>query len=260
MWSMTQAHSSSKLNPSMTQRAVMAQALGVLAVLGASSIWLSYTLAGFGGAAAPHDAALATAMLVLMGTAGVLVGLRRSTYPHDRLGLCNVVTATRGAGICSLAGLVFVPGALDALGWVLVMLAAITLALDGLDGWLARRSGLRSDFGARFDVESDVAFAMVLALLAWQADKAGLWFVALGVLRPAFLAAGLVWPALRISLPDAYRRKAMAAMQMTVQVVLLAPIVAPPASALIAAALLVAMILSFAADIRWQIHQHRRVK
>ena len=254
---MTHLQHPSKLQPSLAQRAVMAQALGMLAVLLPLAIWLSYALAQFGGAPAPHDAALATATLLMLGSGGVLLGLRRGAYPHDRLGLCNVVTATRGAGICILAGLVFVPNALGALGWTLVSLAAATLALDGLDGWLARRSGLRSEFGARFDVESDVAFAFVLALLAWQADKAGLWFVALGLLRPAFLAASLAWPALRIPLPDAYWRKAMAAMQMIVQVAVLAPIVAPPASHLIAGGLLSIMVMSFAVDIRWQIRQQR---
>jgi len=252
---MLNPQSPSKLAPTVAQRSVMVQALGTLAVLVPMATWLSYNLAELGGSTMPKDAAMATATLLGLGSMGVLMGLSRGAYPHDRLGLCNVVTVTRGAGICILAGLIFVPHALIGLGWLLVVLAGLTLALDGLDGWLARRSGLRSDFGARFDVESDVAFALVLALLAWQADKVGLWFVALGLLRPAFLGASMLWPALRAPLPDAYWRKAMAAMQMSVQVALLAPLVQPPVSGLIAGALLLAMVLSFAVDIRWLLGQ-----
>lgn len=251
MTAMRHIQNPARLAAGIAQKPVMLQAVGTLALLAPMAIWLSYYLAVLGGSGAPKDAALATSVLLVFGGVAVLMALRRGAYPHDRLGLCNVVTVTRGAGICILAGLIFVPQALNGLGWLLVLLAGLTLALDGLDGWLARRSGLRSDFGARFDVESDVAFAIVLALLAWQAEKVGLWFVALGLLRPAFLAAAMLWPALRTPLPDAYWRKAMAAMQMSVQVALLAPIVVPPVSALVAGTLLVVMVLSFAVDIRW---------
>lgn len=258
MTTMTQTQTPPEPATIMVHRSVMVQAIGTLGVLGPVAIWLSYALAQFGGAPAPQDAALATAALLVLGSAGVVLALWRGAYPHDRLGWCNVVTATRGAGICILAGLVFVPNALGTLGWALTGLAAITLALDGLDGWLARRSGLRSEFGARFDVESDVAFATVLALLAWQADKVGPWFVALGLLRPAYLAASLFLPAMRIPLPDAVWRKCMAAMQMIVQVAILAPVILPPASSLIAGALLSVMVVSFAVDIRWQFRQQGR--
>ena len=45
--------------------------------------------------------------------------------------------------------------------------------LDGVDGWLARAIALASDFGARFDMETDALFILVLAVLAWQFGKAG---------------------------------------------------------------------------------------
>jgi phosphatidylglycerophosphate synthase len=167
----------------------------------------------------------------------------------------------RAAGIAALAGLLVVPGALDpvgGLGWILVALAALVLALDGADGWAARRSGLRSTFGARFDVEADVAFALVMAALAWQAGKVGVWFLALGGLRPAFLLARALWPQLRTPLPEAMWRKRVAAVQMVVQVVLMAPVIVPPVSYLLAGVLLAGVILSFAVDIRWLLRQPRR--
>lgn len=252
---MTHISFTSKLAADVALRAVLSQAVGLFVVLAPLSVLLSYFMAEVAGADAPHGAALATAVLMGLGCIAVLAGLWRGAYPHDRLGLCNVATATRGAGICVLAGLTLVPNAVAELGWALVALAALTLFLDGLDGWLARRSGLHSRFGARFDVESDVAFSIMLAVLLWQADKVGLWFVAIGLLRPAYLFASIFLPALRIPLPDAYWRKCMAAIQMSIQVALLTPVVQPPFSEIIAATLLFVMILSFAVDIRWQWRQ-----
>ncbi len=257
---MTHLHSSSKLAADVALRTVLSQAVGLFVVLVPMSVWLSYTMAELAGAHAPHGAALATAVLMGLGCTAMLAGLWRGAYPHDRLGLCNVATAARGAGICVLAGLILVPNAVAELGWPLVSLATLTLFLDGLDGWLARRSGLHSRFGARFDVESDVAFSIVLAVLLWQADKVGLWFVAIGFLRPAYLLASVMLPALRIPLPDAYWRKSMAAIQMSVQVALLTPFVLPPFSGIIAATLLLVMVLSFAVDIRWQWRQQDLLK
>ncbi len=51
-----------------------------------------------------------------------------------------------------------------------------------LDGWLARRSRMASDFGARFDMEVDALLVMVLSILAWQFGKAGPWVLRVGTL------------------------------------------------------------------------------
>ena len=45
-------------------------------------------------------------------------------------------------------------------------------ALDGVDGWLARRRGMSSAFGARFDMEIDALLVQVLAILVWRYGKA----------------------------------------------------------------------------------------
>ena len=231
-----------------------------LAVLTPLACAASAGLALAGNAVQAALPAAVTLALCVAGGALILRGLGSESYPHDRLGLCNMITMTRGAGIAVLAGLVAAPQALAAggvFGWAVLALAVIVLALDGLDGWLARRSGLRSRFGARFDVESDVIFAIVMAALAWQADKVGAWFLLLGLLRPAFLLAGAIWPVLRAPLPDRRWRKVMAALQMSVQVALLAPLVTPPLSSGLGAGILMAMLMSFAIDIRWLILRGR---
>jgi hypothetical protein len=109
------------------------------------------------------------AMAYLLAAAAVGDLLRR-TYPHPTLGLCNVVTLGRlvivGVLTAALVAGGGAPGAVFAL-------AALALALDGVDGWLARRHGRVSGFGARFDMEVDSAFALVLALHALVSGTAG---------------------------------------------------------------------------------------
>jgi phosphatidylglycerophosphate synthase len=235
--------------------AVRAQAALVLALLIPAAAAGSFLLARTAQATVPVLAAVVTAAICVVGGAIIWSGLRMVFFPHDRLGLCNMITMARGAGIAVLAGLAVTPSALEALPWIswlLVAVAALTLGLDGVDGWAARRSGLGSRFGARLDVETDVAFAIVVALLAWQSDKVGAWFLLLGALRPAYLLAGMIWPALQAPLPPAFWRKFMAAMQMTIQVALLAPVIVAPVSTLLGLVLLAAMAASFAVDILGQ--------
>ena len=148
----------------------------------------AFGLASHGGAEHAAVAALLAACMVLPAGVLVLRGFQRLAYPHARLGMCNIVTLMRGAVIAALAGLLAVPDALAVLGYPLAALAALVLALDGVDGWAARRAGLASHFGARLDVETDVAFALVMAALAVALDKVGPWFLLLGLLRPIFFA------------------------------------------------------------------------
>jgi len=241
--------------PHRRQGGVLMQASAVLVGLVPLAMVLSFVLAAREGAPSPMLPALLSGGIAALGGAAVLWGLRVDFYPHDRFGLANIITLARGAGIAALAGLVVTP--LQGGGWTIPLIAAALLALDGLDGRIARKSGLASRFGARFDMESDVAFALVLALLAWQADKAGVWFLLLGLLRPLYLGAARLWPELNTPLPPSRRRKTAAGLQMAGQVLVLAPVVVPPISVVLAGVLLAGMMLSFAVDIRWQVRQGR---
>lgn len=184
------------------------------------------------------------------GWALVLNGLRTEHFGHARFGLCNVITASRASGVAVLLGLLAVPATVAALGWGLVVFALVVLCLDFFDGPAARRSGLTSAFGARFDMETDVAFALTLAAIAVQLGNVGWWFMALGALRPAFLVGGFIWPWLRAPLAPALWRKSVAAVQMSVQVILILPVMSSPVSDMLAGALLAGVALSFCIDIR----------
>jgi phosphatidylglycerophosphate synthase len=190
---------------------------------------------------------LATMTLVLtLGARGLRLG-----HPFARLGPANQITLLR-AGIMALtaATLTLPDGLADRplLAWVLVAIVTVGLALDGVDGWLARRTGLASPFGARFDMEVDAALAAILCLLAILSGKAGLWLIPLGFLRYAWVLAGLALPWLTAPLPERLSRKAICVLQIAVLTTLLAPVITPPFSVIPAITALTALIWSFGRD------------
>ena len=137
---------------------------------------------------------------------------------------------------------------------LLVSLAAIALALDAVDGWVARRTRTTSTLGARFDGEVD-AF-LILVLSVYVARSAGAWVLAIGAARYAFLAAGWVLPWMREPLPPRYWRKVVAATQGIVLTIAAADVLplALTQAALVAALALLAE--SFGRDV-WWLWSHR---
>ena len=224
-------------------------ARGALAAIGAASFALL--------AAAP----LATRALglgpfyaakVLAGFAAaalLVVACLPAHRPFTRFGPANLVTLARVAAVALLAGLVGEGGAPELAAFACAV-GALVVLLDAVDGRLARATAMASPFGARFDLETDAALVMVLAVLAWQLDRAGLWVLASGLARYVFVAAGRVRPWLRRPLEPSFRRKTAAAVQMGALVIALAPGLARPASAFVAAVALALLGASFAIDIR----------
>ena len=74
----------------------------------------------------------------------------------------NLLTLSRGILILPIAGILL--GGRILLPLVLYGVAVLT---DGLDGWLARRSGRMSDFGATLDAVVDNVLSIAIALFMW---------------------------------------------------------------------------------------------
>jgi phosphatidylglycerophosphate synthase len=126
-----------------------------------------------------------------------------------------------------------------------------------VDGWLARRHGLTSSFGARFDMETDAAFALVLALNALATGAAGPVVLLLGLMRYAFVAAAAVLPWLNAPLPERYSRKTVCVVQIAALILIQVPgVPAPLASALVLCAA-AALVWSFAVDVAYLRHGRR---
>lgn len=195
--------------------------------------------------------------LSLFGVIAVTVTATVAAYhPFPRFGAANAATTARAALTALLAGLVVTPHA-EGFGWSLAGLAGLALALDGVDGWLARRQGLSSAFGARYDMEVDAVLILLLAFAAAAAHKAGPWVLASGLIRYLFVAAGWAWPSLAAPLPPSLRRKAVCVIQTAALGLLLLPPVVPPVSTAIAAAALAALTWSFAVDLGWLVRRAR---
>jgi len=179
-------------------------------------------------------------------------------HPHARFGAGNRVTLWRFAMTTLFFALLGEPLAQhEALVWALVVAATSTALLDAVDGALARRSGLASEFGARFDMETDAWFTLVLCMLVLHLDKAGGWVLASGLMRYVFVAAARLWPWLGAPLPATRRRQAVCVLQITVLIVCLGPVIPAAAAALLAAFGLAALASSFAIDVRWLHRAHR---
>ena len=164
-----------------------------------------------------------------------------------KFGIANQITLVRAILVAGLAILVGHPPT-SAEAWRIVSIATVAAVLDGLDGWVARRTGTVSAFGMRFDMETDAALILVLAVLVWQFGKAGPWVLLSGVLRYCFVAAGWLLPWMRAPLSSTLRGKFICVVQIIALIVALAPAIPPSASSLVAAVGLVALCYSFLVD------------
>lgn len=165
-------------------------------------------------------------------------------------GAANTVTLVRGVLTLLLLALLGAPAS-AALAWFVVAVAAVAVALDGVDGKLARARNEASAFGARFDMETDALLILVLAALVWQLDKAGAWILLAGLLRYVFVAASYALPWLGAALPPSRRRQAVCVVQIVSLIGALVPYVPARESAALALVGLAFLVWSFAIDVAW---------
>jgi phosphatidylglycerophosphate synthase len=215
-------------------------------------------------------AAAATLLLVLGGVVRTLPGMAGLTlfvglvvaverllaghHPYPRLGAANRITLARAGVACLIASRALDPATLGtAEQWMVVALAGGALLLDGTDGWAARRQGLSSAFGARFDMEIDAFAIAVLTIMVVKAAAVPCWVLAIGAMRYLYLGAGRILPILRQPpAPRAFadrRRKTIAVVQSLALLYSLVPLTPPRWAATACALALCLLVYSFAADI-----------
>lgn len=224
---------------------------GALASVAACAVAAATLGLALGGA----DSAALALVFFLAGAGVMLAALPQ--YPHRRFGPANAVTLFRLALVAALAGALWRATGAEPAAAAVVAVAALALVLDGIDGWLARRTGLVSAFGGRFDMEVDCVLALTLSVAALASGKVGAWVLLHGLARYLFWAAALVLPWLAGPLPERWTRKAICVVQIVALIALVSPLVGPALAPPLAAAVLAAVAWSFAADIR-TLHRGRR--
>lgn len=168
----------------------------------------------------------------------------------DAFGPANRVTSVRAFLVVMIAAFVG-ESVTGAQLWSIIGLAILILVLDGVDGRLARRSGQASPVGARFDLETDAALTLVLAVLCWETGKAGVWILAIGLMRYGFVAAMRFFPWIRRPLPYSRRRQTICVLQLSGLLAVVSPLFPVPLSSAVGLATLALIASSFAIDIDW---------
>ena len=212
--------------------------LAVLGAAGVAAIWAGYGLPAIGAITALAYLVISTALL--------LVALQRRRAP--RFGWANVVTATRSALVGIITGLVTASFIAPISVPLLVGLTIPALALDAVDGWVARRTGTATELGARFDMEVDAFLLLVLS--ASVAQTLGLWVMAIGLMRYVFVAVGWILPWLRAQLPYRYWRKVVTAVQ-GIALTLAASGLFPGIAGIVVGIALALLVESFGRDVLW---------
>ena len=188
----------------------------------------------------------------LMTNAGLALAL--SHYRADRLRPADWVTLTRATLAVGVAALVADSFSQHVPVTPLVSLAAVALALDAVDGWVARRTRTTATMGERFDGEVDALLILILSV--YVARSLGPWVLAIGAARYVFLAAGWPLPSMRAELPPRFWRKTVAAVQGVVLTLAAAHILSAAVNRMLLALALALLAESFGRDV-WWLHRRR---
>ncbi|KUG61704.1 hypothetical protein AVL61_02025 [Kocuria rosea subsp. polaris] len=196
---------------------------------------------------------------------GVLGAVVRSTVRRrgEPYGPADRVTVGRSV-LVALAAALLPVGLAPVLGqdagrpaeawcWAVFAVALPAWLLDGVDGWVARRTGTATHAGARLDQEVDAALLLVLSVAV--AARLGLpgagWVVLIGAMRYLFLLGLRVRPAWRRGLPFSSYRRVVAGIQGGVLLGALVPLIPLPLAVTAVAVALVLLLVSFGRDVRW---------
>jgi len=230
-------------------RTVQREAIGWAALWGILVLPLAALAAG-GVSSVPMTAWLTAVAYLVVTTLLLMRGLRRHGAVH--FGPANAVTSLRSTIVGLIAGLVVASFVAPVPVSLLVGLTVPALALDAVDGWVARRTRSTSELGARFDMEVDAFLLLVLS--TYVARDLGLWVLTIGLLRYAFVAVGWMLPWFRARLPYRYWRKVVTAVAGIALALAVAGAPVPVAAVAVGVALAL-LLESFGRDVVWLVRR-----
>jgi phosphatidylglycerophosphate synthase len=217
--------------------AVLFGVLTTVALLGVLSLTTGLGVAG-----------LAVGVCAGWGATAAIVGGR---IRSGRQGLlpADSVTLSRALLSAGIAGLVAGSFVQPIPPSAVVVLAAAALALDAVDGRVARHTRTVTPLGARFDGEVDAFLILVLSVAV--ARSLGGWVLAIGLARYGLLVAGWAISWLRAPLPPRYWRKVVCAVQGIVLTVAASGLLPRLVAMVAVAAALLLLTESFGRDVIW---------
>lgn len=186
---------------------------------------------------------------------GGLAAALATTLGRHVPGPADAVTTVRAVLACGV--LVLTADALVATPHTtaLVAMGATALALDAVDGKVARRTGSATPWGARYDMEVD-AFLIAVLSVHVAAQTHWWWVLGIGAMRYAFVAAGRVWSWLRRPSPPRWSAKAVAAIQGITLLMAASGLLPAAWNALLLGAALALLVESFGRQC-WWLWRHR---
>src|SRR3954470_24587204 len=87
------------------------------------------------------------AAAVFASVVAIVLTFMATHHPFPKFGVANQVTMARAALVALVAGFISEPHA-PAYAAAAALISGVTTLLDGVDGWLARRTSMVSPFGA----------------------------------------------------------------------------------------------------------------
>ena len=192
---------------------------------------------------------IAISLLVYGAISGAIVLGLPLHLPHLRFGPANRLSLLRGVIIAVLAGFAWNTPATPTVEWVVCILAISTLILDGLDGAVARRSGIISTLGARLDCELDGLLTLVLSIIVYSSGRVDAFILLAGSMHYLFFAARFVKLVPTVELPSSFRRQTAGVVSSFLLVVCCAPSMGANIDTALALTAVLLLTSSFASDL-----------
>lgn len=184
------------------------------------------------------------------------IGLSHNHRPGEvyllpTLGAGNLMTLARGVLLAALVGFLFSPKPVGWLAWIPGVLYTLACAADFLDGYLARRTNHVTRLGEILDMSFDGVGVFAAATLAAQYGQAPAWYLLIAAARYIFLFG--LWLRKILGKPvyplrPSVMRRVFAGLQMGFLAVILWPVMAPPASLLVATLFGIPFLAGFSLD------------